>query len=96
MALETLITVVEANTKMAKSSLELDAAKDEARYRRILVDSMVDDKAFEMLSKRFERLKQAKEALTSIGAAWTPEQEKQLVAAAMEMAEAAMKGNTTK
>lgn len=96
MALEGIITIVEAQTKMAKSSLELDAAKDEARYRRILVDSMVDDKAFDILEKRFERLVKAKEAMIRIGATWTPEQEQQLIAAAMEMANAAMKGNTTK
>lgn len=81
---------------MAKSNLELESAKDEARYRRVLVDGMIDDEAFNRLNRRFERLVAAKKAMEEAGLPWTQQSQLEEAAKAVAAAASPAKGSTTK
>ena len=96
MALDNLMAIVEAQTRMARVQLELDGAKDEARYRKTLINGMVEDEEFNRLNKRFERLVAAKKAMEEAGLPWTQQSALEEAAKAVaEAADPAVKDSTT-
>ena len=95
MALEGILTIVAAQTKMATAALELEATKDEARLRSAIVDGMVHAERWKQLKAEFDRLLEAKKAYEAAGIPWPEEMQQNLVSSAQAMGELANKDSTT-